>query len=588
MSVRSQCTKSVSRMIATRGPSAYRVIVALALVSAAISTQVGTRAEQGPAVHPLFDLLTPLGGPFPSDRFTVADPAQATGRRVALPYPADCVASRSDCDDISVLNELDGFNQHPRVSIPFDGDIDPATVTRDTIFILSVPDFDNETLADRPAVSVIGLNQIVWDPETRTLHARSDDALEEHTRYALVVTRGVLDASGQPIHPSDRFANYRHLLAISGDEVLIWYRDELIRAEHAARVAGVGRGDLAVISPFHTQSSTYMARRIHDDIFASPPPPPADFNIGPDGSRAVYPLASLSSVTFNQQTTTGPTLSPAPGFLTLLRFVPGAIDRVAFGRYDSPRYRVDPDGHIPAVPTLTGTPARQGSETIYFNLYLPSGPMPEGGWPVAIVGHGSSAHKNFLQGTDTSVLASQGVAWLMINTAGHGFGPRSTLQLGFTDGTSVGVPAGGRSADHNGDGRITVNEGFQSRGRYAVRDLSDGYLQTAADLMQLVRVIQTGVDVDGDGPYRSGQLARDLLGLVAGVELRHDVLCGDARGAGRRLCNDRLTHRRAPSPQHRGAAGRRDDARRAHALAAQYRARTHFDRRCAGRGAVVQ
>ena len=46
------------------------------------------------------------------------------------------------------------------------------------------------------------------------------------------------------LHPSDRFANYRHLLAISGDEVLIWYRDELIRAEHAARVAGVGRGDL--------------------------------------------------------------------------------------------------------------------------------------------------------------------------------------------------------------------------------------------------------------------------------------------------------------------------------------------------------
>ena len=117
---------------------------------------------------------------------------------------------------------------------------------------------------------------------------------------------------------------------------------------------------------------------------------------------------------------------------------------------------------------------------------------------MTIVGHGSSGHKNFLQPSDTSILAAHGIAWLMIYTAGHGFGPLSTLRFAFTDGTSASVPAGGRSFDQNGDGRITVNEGFQSRGDYAVRDLSDGYRQTAADLMQLVRVIQTGVDVDGD------------------------------------------------------------------------------------------
>ena len=186
------------------------------------------------------------------------------------------------------------------------------------------------------------------------------------------------------------------------------------------------------------------------------------------------------------------------GSLNLLRFVPGAIGRVASGRYESPRYRIYPDGHIPTVPTLTGMPAQLGTETIYFNLYLPSGPV-RGGWPVTIVGHGSSGHKNFLQPSDTSILAAHGIAWLMINTAGHGFGPLSTLRFAFTDGTSASVPAGGRSFDQNGDGRITVNEGFQASGDYAVRDLSDGYLQTAADLMQLVRVIQTGVDVDGDG-----------------------------------------------------------------------------------------
>lgn len=33
--------------------------------------------------------------------------------------PADCVTNFLDCQDIAVLNRLDGFNQHPRLSIAF-------------------------------------------------------------------------------------------------------------------------------------------------------------------------------------------------------------------------------------------------------------------------------------------------------------------------------------------------------------------------------------------------------------------------------------------------------------------------------------
>src|SRR5260370_11020044 len=39
------------------------------------------------AVHPLFDLGSPAGGPFASDRFTVADPTQETGLHIKLPLP---------------------------------------------------------------------------------------------------------------------------------------------------------------------------------------------------------------------------------------------------------------------------------------------------------------------------------------------------------------------------------------------------------------------------------------------------------------------------------------------------------------------
>jgi Bacterial virulence factor lipase N-terminal len=199
-----------SRIISTVGPRVRALLLTLGLVGASISAEVSKPLVDTPAVHPVFDLSAPAGSPFPSDRFTVPDPDQNTGRRVALPMPADCAGNRSDCDDITVLNELDGFNQHPRVSIPFDGDIDidQTSVTPETVFIVSVPDFDEQTwLTAPPMVDSIRLTRIVWDPETRTLHARADEALQEHTRYAIVVTRGVRDATGQSIGPSESFLN---------------------------------------------------------------------------------------------------------------------------------------------------------------------------------------------------------------------------------------------------------------------------------------------------------------------------------------------------------------------------------------------
>ena len=47
------------------------------------------------AVHPLFDLAAVTTSPFPTDRFTVADTSQNTGRRVNLPLP-DLITHPSD------------------------------------------------------------------------------------------------------------------------------------------------------------------------------------------------------------------------------------------------------------------------------------------------------------------------------------------------------------------------------------------------------------------------------------------------------------------------------------------------------------
>src|SRR5262249_23517329 len=154
----------------------------------------------------LFDLGQPTTGPFPADMFTVPDPTHNTGRRVHLPFP-DCQVYVSDCEDIAVLNELDGFNLQPRLSVPFSGPIDVDSVTSDTVFLVSL----GSTLphGGDPRGTMIGINQTVWDVATHTLHVESDALLAQHTRYALIVTNGVRDAGGDRVEASPEFRRFR-------------------------------------------------------------------------------------------------------------------------------------------------------------------------------------------------------------------------------------------------------------------------------------------------------------------------------------------------------------------------------------------
>jgi hypothetical protein len=53
--------------------------------------------------------------------------------------------------------------------------------------------------------------------------------------------------------------------------------------------------------------------------------------------------------------------------------------------------------------------------------------------------------------------------------------------------------------DQDGNGTIDGNEGLAALPPRSIVTFSDGFRQTAVDLMQLVRVIEVGVDVDGNG-----------------------------------------------------------------------------------------
>jgi hypothetical protein len=492
------------------------VVAVLLMSSAMASADVDSTSSNG-AVRALFNLHHPETGPFPADIFTVPDQTHNTGRRVNLPYP-DCTIRVSDCEDLNVINTLDGFGLQTRLSIPFDGSIDVNTATAETVFLISLG-----STIDRngdPPGTVIGINQIVWDTFTDTLHVEADELLTQHTRYALIVTNRLRDINGRPVEASESFRRFRQ--TVRGE-----YKRALLEAIHAARGLGVGERDIVTASVFTTQSITSVMERIRDQI-KDGTPEPANFLLGPMGERAVFDLVDVASISWKQHNRVNPDdfLPPVSIDLGVLQVVPGAVGQIAYGYYVSPDYLVHPDQYIPAVGTRTGTPVVQGYNDIYFTLYLPSGPRPEAGWPIALIAGGTSNNQHGTSGNFASKLAGNGIATIGINNVGQGFGPLGTLTVNMTNGSSLTIPDAGRGIDQNGDNVITntpVPEGSEAAGPLSWTISSrDSNRQTVIDLMQLVRVIEVGMDVDGDNVadidpsriYFVGASAGSMIGTI--------------------------------------------------------------------------
>ena len=206
--------------------------------------------------------------------------------------------------------------------------------------------------------------------------------------------------------------------------------------------------------------------------------------------------------------------------------------RIAFGKFRSPDYQ-NAAKVIPATGTLLGQPLPQGTNELVFELFLPSSPRPAGGWPVAIFGHGFTDSMYGAPWTVASTLASQGIATIAINVVGHGGGALGTLNVLPAGGAPVVVPAGGRGFDQDGNGAIDSTEGVGAVGALSIVSSRDGLRQTVVDLMQLVRQIQVGIDVEGDGSvdldanriYYAGQSFGGIYGTIfLGVE--RDVKAG--------------------------------------------------------------
>jgi hypothetical protein len=119
---------------------------------------------------------------------------------------------------------------------------------------------------------------------------------------------------------------------------------------------------------------------------------------------------------------------------------------------------------------------------------------------VIIFGIGGRDYKEEMPWLYAPAFASHGLATACINVVGEAYGPQSCLKVTLKDGTAVQFPSGGRGKDLNEDGIIDDNEGIATFSpTYKTLGVRDTIRQHIVDLMQLVRVIEVGVDVDGDG-----------------------------------------------------------------------------------------
>jgi hypothetical protein len=429
-----------------------------------------------------FDPSDPQTGPFPSDALTVPDATQATGRRVNLPLP-DCDAQPSLCVELALINQLDGFNVQPRVVVRFSGPIDTNTLRNGIQFIAL------------DSGAAIPINYVIYDPATNTAYAKPDSVLAQHSSYALVVTGAVLDRSGDPVGPDPAFT-------------------ACIQQKQTEYCAGLSppAGTVAM-ARFTTLSATSWLESARAQLQNAP------IVVQRPPGRNVFDVAAISSLAVNFDLGPGQTASTS---LPLDQFAPllGGLGQIAFASYLSPQF-VNAQQIIDPAPTAAGVDLPASSAEISFHAYLPKAAKPANGYPVVIFGHGYGDSSIGGATIVSPVLATAGFATVAINALGHGFGPQSNVVISDRGGNSTTLLLGGRGVDLNGDGAIEASEGCLILAPAAI-GLRDCFRQTAVDLMQLVRVLQAGVDLDGDGVadldgsriYYVGQSLGSLYGTV--------------------------------------------------------------------------
>ena len=450
----------------------------------------------------------PSVGPYPSDVLTTPDSTQKTGIRVNLPMP-DCNSAPSDCQDVELINQLDGFQTAPRIRVTFSAPIDLNTMHH-AIYYVALDNLTNEEHGINFTGQMLYLTQMIYDPTTNSIYGKPDGNLDQHRRYLIVVLDKLNDLAGDPVEPDPGYTNCVH--PAPGVGTLTAYCSELSQAVN--QVAGeFAPYHIIGASVFTTMNVTTWLEKAHALLPDVTPPPT------PSQPPLLIPFSNIASLVLHEQVATSPPqFADVPLPITNSLFE--GIGGIYFGSFASPNFLNDQQV-IPWTPTGQDVTLPGSVNEIYFHIYLPSTAEPAGGYPVVIYGHGLGDSQWGGPSAVAPTLAKAGFATIAINAVGHGFGPQSQVIITYKTGNVTTLTAGGRGVDLNGDGTIGADEGCQAMNPAQV-GLRDCLRQTALDLSELVRTIESGIDVNGDGQpdidathiYYVGESLGSLYGTI--------------------------------------------------------------------------
>ena len=323
-----------------------------------------------------------------------------------------------------VISGVDGFSLNAALYVRFSGPIDTA----------SLPGTPAESLENSSPVFLINVDPL--SPEIGRRHPLDlkylpdsgtyyDDhllaalplyglGLREETLYAFAVTQGLRDAWGRPVSASPDFrkiiAGEADMTAVQQEvrEVLQPLFDYLDEERLAGGELSPGPGDLAAASVFRTRSVVWGLAAVRDFITED------------------YEMAATGDLEFI------PDMEPEQCSL-----VQGTFVLPEFQEGQSPYWT---GGGV--VFDESGAPVVQREVGARFALSVPTGPMPEAGWPVVLYAHGTGgSYISFTKKKVHERLGALGISVLStdepLNGCRHGSaGPAPYLFYNFLNPTA--------------------------------------------------------------------------------------------------------------------------------------------------------
>ena len=449
----------------------------------------------------------PTIGPYPTDALTTPDSTQKNGIRINLPMP-DCTTAPSDCQDLQLINQLDGFQTAPRIRVTFSGPIDVNSIHH-AIYYVALDNLTQEERGINATGQLLYVTEMIYDPATNSLYGKPDGNLDQHRRHAIVVTDVIRDMAGDPVEADPGYTACAH----PGPGVTqTVYCSQLSQAVSSV-AAQLAPANIVGASVFTTMNVTTWMEKAWAQLPNIVPPPL------PIQPVSLIPYSSIASLVLHEQVAVNPAQFVDVALPINNPLIQG-IGAIGFGSFASPNFLNDQQV-IPWTPTGQDVSLPGSINVIYFHVFFPATPEPPGGYPVVIFGHGFGDSQWGGPTAVAPVLAQAGFATIAINAVGHGFGPQSQVIITDPRGNVTTLTAGGRGVDLNGDDQIGPYEGCLAANPAQVA-LRDCLRQTALDLGELVRTIQGGVyltgsrqpDLDAGRIYYVGESLGSMYGTI--------------------------------------------------------------------------